>query len=62
MSTNCNFYNLDNVFKRFKVVEFPVSFIGLSTTRELDVDIDLNNTAYIKTICEGRLMVGIFNF
>lgn len=60
MSTNCSSYNPDNVFKRFEVVEFPISFVGLSTTRELNVEIDLNNAAYIKTVCEGRLMVFIF--
>ncbi|CAH0700565.1 unnamed protein product [Spodoptera exigua] len=55
MST-CPSYDPDKVFQRFKVVEFPPSFVGLSTTRLLDVEIDLNKSAYLKTMCEGRLM------
>ncbi|XP_047544580.1 uncharacterized protein LOC125076895 [Vanessa atalanta] len=54
--SNCNSYNPDDVFKRFKVVEFPISFVGLSTTLELDVEFDLDTSAYLKTLCEGRLM------
>ncbi|KAJ8729394.1 hypothetical protein PYW08_000975 [Mythimna loreyi] len=54
--SKCNNYNPDNVFKRFKVVEFPTSFVGLSTTQILDVDVDLSRSAYLKTMCEGRLM------
>lgn len=55
--SNCVSYNPDNVFTRFKVLEFPISFVGLSTTLELDVEVDLNTSAYLKTLCEGRLMV-----
>ncbi|KAF9415601.1 hypothetical protein HW555_006809 [Spodoptera exigua] len=55
MST-CPSYDPDKVFQRFKVVEFPPSFVGLSTTQLLDVEIDLNKSAYLKTMCEGRLM------
>lgn len=55
--SKCNNYNPDNVFKRFKVVEFPTSFVGLSTTQILNVDVDLSRSAYLKTMCEGRLMV-----
>lgn len=58
----CELYNPDNVFRRFKVVEFPISFVGLSTTRELDVETDLNTSAYLKTMCDGRLMVRLINF
>ncbi|XP_023936629.2 uncharacterized protein LOC112044874 [Bicyclus anynana] len=54
--SSCYNYNLDNVFKRFQVVEFPISFVGLSTKRELDVEIDLIHSAYLKTFCEGTLM------
>ena len=53
----CNNYDPDNVFKRFQVVEFPTSYVGLSTTQVLDVDIDLSKSAYLKTMCEGKLMV-----
>ncbi|CAH0725876.1 unnamed protein product, partial [Brenthis ino] len=42
--------------KRFKVVEFPISFAELSTTRELDIETDLYSSAYLKTTCEGHLM------
>nr|XP_034828771.1 cilia- and flagella-associated protein 47-like isoform X2 [Maniola hyperantus] len=52
----CGSFNPDNVFKQFKVVEFPISFVGLSTTLELDVEVDLNISAYLKTICGGCLM------
>lgn len=54
---SCEFYNPDNIFRRFKVVEFPISFAELSTTRELDVEADLYSSAYLKTTCEGHLMV-----
>ncbi|XP_047042385.1 uncharacterized protein LOC124646308 [Helicoverpa zea] len=54
--SKCNNYNPDNVFKRFKVIEFPPSFVGLSTKQILDVDVDLRKSAYLKTMCEGRLM------
>ncbi|XP_045766364.1 uncharacterized protein LOC123868056 isoform X2 [Maniola jurtina] len=54
--SSCNSFNLDNVFKRFKVMEFPISYVGLSTTLELDVEVDLNVSAYLKTICGGCLM------
>ncbi|CAG4944631.1 unnamed protein product [Colias eurytheme] len=53
---SCNFYNLDNVFKRFKVVEFPISFVGLSTSQVLDVENDLTTCAFLKTIYEGKLL------
>lgn len=53
----CNNFDPDNVFKRFKVVEFPKSYVGLSTTQILDVDVDLSRSAYLKTMCEGQLMV-----
>lgn len=56
----CNFYNLDNVFKQFKVVEFPISFVGLSTSQVLDVENDLNTCTYLKTIYDGNLMVRFF--
>lgn len=58
----CDSYNPDNVFKRFKVVEFPVSFVGLSTMQPLDVEIDLSKSAYLKTMYEGNLMVIFFFF
>lgn len=53
----CDRYDPDNVFKRFKVVEFPISFVGLSTTQYLDVEVDLSKSAYLKTMCEGNLLV-----
>lgn len=56
----CNLFNPDNIFRRFKVVEFPITFVGLSTALELDVDADLNVSAYLKTNCDGHLMVGVF--
>ncbi|XP_045521413.1 uncharacterized protein LOC123712396 isoform X1 [Pieris brassicae] len=52
----CSFYNLDNVFKQFKVVEFPISFVGLSTSQVLDVENDLNTCSYLKTIYDGNLI------
>lgn len=57
---SCNLFNPDNIFRRFKVVEFPITFVGLSTTLELDVDADLNISAYLKTNCNGNLVVGVF--
>ncbi|XP_022820920.1 uncharacterized protein LOC111352582 [Spodoptera litura] len=52
----CPDYDPDKVFQRFKVLEFPPSFVGLSTTQLLDVEVDLNKSAYLKTKCEGRLV------
>ncbi|XP_072937336.1 uncharacterized protein [Epargyreus clarus] len=54
--TTCNNFSPDNIFNRFKVVEFPVSFVGLSTTQELNVEVNLNRSAYLKTMCEGKLL------
>lgn len=53
----CDGYNPDNVFKRFKVLEFPTSFVGLSTSQELDVELDLESSAFLKTMYEGHLWV-----
>lgn len=62
----CVRYNPDNVFKRFKMIEFPTSFVGLSTTKALDVEVDLNHSAYLKTMCDNHLRVildcSIFSF
>nr|XP_053605097.1 uncharacterized protein LOC128672171 isoform X2 [Plodia interpunctella] len=55
-TAECELYKPDNVFKRFKVVEFPISFVGLSTTQYLDVEVNLNNSAYLKTTCNGQLL------
>ncbi|XP_075991628.1 cilia- and flagella-associated protein 47-like [Anticarsia gemmatalis] len=52
----CLRYNPDNVFYRFKLVEFPISYVGLATTQFLDVDINISKSAYLKTMCEGRLL------
>lgn len=57
MESECDCFNLDKVFQRFKIVEFPISFVGLSTTEDLDVQVDLNKTTYFKTLYEGVLMV-----
>ncbi|KAJ0181891.1 hypothetical protein K1T71_002613 [Dendrolimus kikuchii] len=51
----CYEYNPDNIFKRFKVVEFPISFVNLSTVQNLDVEVDLNTSAYLKTTHDGLL-------
>ncbi|XP_026727315.1 uncharacterized protein LOC113493508 [Trichoplusia ni] len=53
---SCKNYNPDKVFQRFKVVEFPATFVQLSTSQVLDVDVDLNHSAYLKTMCDGKLM------
>ncbi|RVE50450.1 hypothetical protein evm_004875 [Chilo suppressalis] len=52
----CNKCNLDTVFKRFKSIEFPTSFVGLSTIKTLDVEIDLSVSAYLKTMYNNKLM------
>ncbi|CAG9784373.1 unnamed protein product [Diatraea saccharalis] len=54
--SECERYNPDNVFKRFKTIEFPTSFVGLSTTKVLDVEVDLNVSAYLKTMFDNKLM------
>ncbi|XP_026726969.1 uncharacterized protein LOC113493273 [Trichoplusia ni] len=54
--SSCNKYNPDKVFHRFKVVEFPASFVQLSTSQVLDVQVDLTCSAYLKTMCDGKLM------
>lgn len=54
----CPDYDPDKVFQRFKVLEFPPSFVGLSTVQFLDVEVDLKKSAYLKTMCEGHLVVG----
>lgn len=53
----CDRYNPDNVFKRFKMIEFPTSFVGLSTTKALDVEVNLTISAYLKTMCDNHLLV-----
>ncbi|XP_013188791.2 uncharacterized protein LOC106133563 [Amyelois transitella] len=55
-SAECELYQPDNVFKRFKVVEFPISFVGLFTTQLLDVEVNLQTSAFLKTMCNGKLM------
>lgn len=56
-SSKCNLYDPDNVFQRLKVLEFPISYVGLSITQLLNLEFDLNTSVYIKTMCEGTLMV-----
>lgn len=53
-------YNPDTVFQHFKVVEFPVSIVGLSTSQKLDLKVDFNKFAYLRTVCEGKLMVSSY--
>lgn len=55
--SDCDQYNPDNVFKRFKMIDFPVSFVGLSTERYLDVETNLARDSYLKTTCNGSLLV-----
>ncbi|KOB79187.1 Uncharacterized protein OBRU01_00922, partial [Operophtera brumata] len=57
----CDRYDPDIVFKRFKIVEFPASLVGLSTTRPLDVEVDLSKSAYLKTTYEGNLLLTVIN-
>ncbi|CAD0196125.1 unnamed protein product [Chrysodeixis includens] len=52
----CKNYDPDKVFHRFKVVEFPKTFVQLSTSLDLDVETNLKNSAYLKTMCDGKLM------
>ncbi|XP_037877716.1 uncharacterized protein LOC110386039 isoform X1 [Bombyx mori] len=52
----CTRFNPDNIFQRFEVIEFPICFVGLSMTKILNVGVDLNSCAYIKTKHEGRLV------
>ncbi|XP_026757067.2 uncharacterized protein LOC113516796 [Galleria mellonella] len=54
--TACDRYKPDNVFNRFKMVEFPISFVGLSSTKYLDVEVDLSTSAYLKTTYDGNLL------
>ncbi|CAH0603100.1 unnamed protein product [Chrysodeixis includens] len=54
--SSCKKYDPDKVFHRIKVVEFPMTFVELSTSLDLDVEVDLNNSAYLKTMCDGKLM------
>lgn len=56
--SHCQRYNPDNIFTNFKVIEFPISYVGLWTTQFLDLEIDLSKSAYLKTMCEGNLLVG----
>lgn len=58
--TLCESYNPDNIFRRFRVIEFPASFVGLSSTQDLNVEIDLHTRAYLKTMCKGSLLVKKF--
>lgn len=54
---SCEEYNPDNVFKTFKVVEFPISYVNLSTTQNLNIEADLNTSAYLKTTHDGQIWV-----
>ncbi|XP_049867246.1 uncharacterized protein LOC126367638 isoform X5 [Pectinophora gossypiella] len=54
--SDCEAYDPNNVFKRFKLFEFPISFVGLSTTLPLDLEIDVTTSGYFKTINMGSLM------
>ncbi|XP_059060425.1 uncharacterized protein LOC131853529 [Achroia grisella] len=55
-TAECDCYKPDNVFNRFKLIEFPISFVGLSSTQYLDVEVDLNTSAYLKTMHAGKLL------
>lgn len=57
----CDRHNPDNVFKRFKMIGFPISFVGLSTSNTLDVEVDLTVSAYLKTLYDSQLLV-IFKY
>lgn len=53
----CDQFRPDHVFQRFEVFEFPTSFVGLSTTMNLDLGADLTTSAYLKTMHDGKLLV-----
>lgn len=53
----CEMYDPDAVFQHFRVVEFPMSIVGLSTSQKLDLEVNFNKFAYLRTVCEGKLMV-----
>lgn len=55
----CELYDPDTVFEHFRVVEFPMSIVGLSTSQKLDLTVDFNKSAYLRTVCEGKLMVSL---
>ncbi|XP_068620829.1 uncharacterized protein [Battus philenor] len=52
----CDKSDPDNVFKSFKLVEFPICFVGLSTSKEIKVEWDLQSSVYLKTMHEGSLL------
>lgn len=58
----CEGYDPDHKFRRFRVVEFPVTLVGLSSTIFLDIDVNLKTTSYIKTLCEGKLVVIFYKY
>ncbi|KAL4708064.1 hypothetical protein ACJJTC_009843 [Scirpophaga incertulas] len=52
----CTKYDPDNVFKKINLIEFPISFVGLSTTKILDVEKDLSVSIYLKTMYKNELL------
>ncbi|CAK1603077.1 unnamed protein product [Parnassius mnemosyne] len=55
--TVCLNYDPENVYKRLKVVEFPICIVGLSISKIIDIEeSDLYTSAYLKTMCQGALM------
>lgn len=60
--SECALFNPDKVFRRFKLVDFPTSYVELSTKQILDVEINLNTSAYLKTLCEGDLLVSLLDY
>lgn len=55
----CYEYDPDKVFRRFRVVEFPTSFVGLCTEDELELDANLATSTYLKTSYKGKLEVSL---
>lgn len=53
----CETYDPDTVFQHFRIVEFPMSIVGLSTSQKLDLNMDYKKFAYLRTVCDGKLMV-----